>query len=292
MPLSRTLPRPSRGGSSFEAMNTAASTMAAVVSEARLAAAARGIGARPFWHIHLSPSAAMDEAGLRKAVAVVCREMGVTDHPIGVEYHSKPRRHGGAEIHAHLVIGRAAWSGNLLASGFEKIRLEGACRVAEFEAGDQHVLGRHHASTVRRLTKVGRLDVIESLRRVHGDNPPKPRGSLSPEKRQKLARLGVDGAAARAAVKLAWDISDDGRSFGQALIDNGFAIKHGDKPRNLDRHRRRYRNRFRRPHRRPKATGRCFQTPRLDPRRKARQPKKFSPTRGKLGPSARKRVGT
>ncbi|EAS48291.1 hypothetical protein SI859A1_03673 [Aurantimonas manganoxydans SI85-9A1] len=217
------------GGSSFEAMNSAAPTMAAVVAEARLAAAARGIGDRPFWHIHLSPSAAMSEAGLRQAVAVVCREMGVTDHPVGIEYHSKPRRHGGAEIHAHLVIGRAAWSGNLLAAGFEKIRLETACRVAEVEAGDTHVRGRHLAAGLRYLEKAGRHDVIASLNAAFGDESEPPRGSLSPEKRQALVRKGVDAVDLRAAVRAAWEGSDNGSAFAVGLAEHGLTLVRGEK---------------------------------------------------------------
>jgi len=207
---------------------TAAANMAGLVAEARLLAAARGVQARPFLHLHLSPSSSLARAPLMRAAEIVLQELGVTDQPWGVEFHGKDRRSGTGEIHAHIVVGRAGASGSLLRSGFEKIRVETAVRIAEFEVGDRHVLGRHHSASVRYLAKTGRHDVVASLRAAHGEKPPRPQG-LSAEKRMKADRRGVDLVAQREVVRSTWSRSDDGKSFAAVLAEDGLELRHGEK---------------------------------------------------------------
>ncbi|WP_373279306.1 relaxase/mobilization nuclease domain-containing protein, partial [Aurantimonas coralicida] len=207
---------------------TAAADMAGLVAEARLLAAARGVQARPFLHLHLSPSSSLDRAALMRAAEIVLRELGVTDQSWAVEIHGKDRRTGTGELHAHIVVGRAGASGSLLRSGFEKIRVETAVRIAEFEVGDRHVLGRHHSASVRHLEKTGRHDVVASLRAAHGETPPRPQG-LSAEKRMKADRRGVDIVAQREMVRAAWSRSDDGRSFAAVLAEDGLELRQGEK---------------------------------------------------------------
>lgn len=226
--LAAHLGKPQPNGSAFEAVNSAAADVTALIGEARAMASAAGIANRPFLHIHLSPSGTLDRAQLLRAAEVVCRELGVEDQPWGVELHGKPRASGEGGLHAHIVLGRAGASGKVLPSGFEKIRLETAVRVAEFEVGDAHVLGRHFNSSVKHLEATGRQDVVASMRTAHAGPPPPPRG-LSSEKRQALARGGVDAMVQRKAVQAAWSKSDDGKSFAAALAEAGLELRRGDK---------------------------------------------------------------
>lgn len=228
--LAAHLAKPQPAGSLFVAMNSAAPDVGGAIAEARVMAAAAGIGDRPFLHVHLSPSSALDPARLVEAAGIVCRELGVTDQPVGIELHGKPRLDGNGDWHAHLVIGRAGASGTVLPSGFEKIRLETAVRVAEFEIGEGHVLGRHLQSSLRHLERTGREDVVASLRAAFGPEPGKPESSASPSKRQALDRQGIDLSSARAAVRAAWAASDGPAAFRAALAAEGFAVAPGTKP--------------------------------------------------------------
>lgn len=224
------LGKPQPGGSQFVAgPNTGARDIAGVVGEARIMAAARGIADRPFLHIHLSPSTSLDEAALMRAAQVVVDHLGVTDQPWAVEMHGKGRRSGEGEQHAHIVLGRAGASGDLLPSGFEKIKLQTAVRIAEFEVGEPHVRGSHHAASVKHLRKIGRDDVADSLEQQVG-HLRAPRGALTAEKRQKLERIGIDGVERKNAIRAAWERSDDGAAFGAALAEQGLDIRAGDKP--------------------------------------------------------------
>lgn len=227
--LAAHLAKPQPGGARFVAMNSAAPDVAGAIAEARLMAAAAGIADRPFLHVHLSPSSALDPARLVQVAGIVCRELGVTDQPVGIEMHGKPRLDADGDWHAHLVIGRAGASGAVLPSGFEKIRLETAVRVAEFEVGEAHVLGRHLQSGLRHLERTGRHDVVASLRAAFGPGPAKPASAASPSKRQALDRQGIDLSVARSAVRAAWDASDGPAAFRAALSAEGLELAAGTK---------------------------------------------------------------
>lgn len=223
------LGKPQDGGSVYVAgPTTAAPDMAGLVAEARFLAAARGVQDRPFLHIHLAPSSTLDEAALVRAAEIVLREIGVTDQCWGLEIHGKARRSGAGELHAHIVVGRAGASGSLLRSGFEKIRIETAVRVAEYELGDTHVRGRHYTTSLRYLEKTGRQDVAQSMRAALDDRKA-PRSSLTPERRQSLERRGFDAVEIRAAVRSAWERSDGISSLESSLREHGLALKRGDK---------------------------------------------------------------
>jgi hypothetical protein len=182
-----------------------------------------------FLHVHLSPDLEMSEQQLRQACMIVLSHFGAQDHPAIFVMHEKERKGGSGFRHCHLVVGRVGPDGAVLPSGFEKIRLETAVRIAEFELGERPVLGRHHASAMRWLRQHGRDDVADWLEAAHGLDPAKPAGMASPDKRQAIERQGVKLGAARHAVKTAWLASDTPRAFAAAMTAAGFAVEPGNK---------------------------------------------------------------
>ena len=182
-----------------------------------------------FLHMHLSPSRDMSGAELRKAAMIVLRHFEAADHPAAFVIHEKPREGGEGVRHCHVVVGRVGLDGSVLPAGFEKIRLETAVRIAEFELGERPVLGRHHASALCWLRQHGREDVAGWLEAAHGPDPKKPRSAVSPRKRQALERQGGKFPEARAAVKAAWATSGDAAAFRQSLVEAGLSAVLGDK---------------------------------------------------------------
>lgn len=184
-----------------------------------------------FLHVHISPGREMTERELRKAAMVVLKHFNAIDHASVLVIHEKEREGGEGRRHAHLVVGRIGPDGSVLPSGFEKIRLETAMRIVEFELGDKPVLGRHHVSSVRWLRERGRDDVADWLEASHGPSPQKPVSSASPKKRQSLERHGVSMSKARASIQAALATSSgDVQAFRKALSEQGFSIVRGDKP--------------------------------------------------------------
>ncbi len=175
-------------------------------------------------HIFLSPSRAMTDAELARAAEIVIGHLGAADHPAALVMHDKERQSGDGHHHAHLVLGRVSPDGRVLESGFEKIKLETACRLTEFELGEEPILGRHHASAVRWLREHGRADVAEWLTDAHGPNPNKPTSVASPEKRQALSRQGIDLSNARAEIRGAWTSGG-----AEAVRSAGYDIEPGRK---------------------------------------------------------------
>lgn len=182
-----------------------------------------------FLHIHISPETSMSKDQLRRAAEIVREHLGAADHACGLVFHGKPRKGGVGDRHVHLVLSRIGPDGQVIPSGFEKIRLETAMRMAEFELGEKATLGRHHASAVKWLLKNGRQDVAAWLEAAHGSDPVQPRSAASPAKRQALKRQGVDLPEVREIVKAAWASSDDAKSFRAAMREQGFEITPGRK---------------------------------------------------------------
>lgn len=183
-----------------------------------------------YLHIVLSPGSALDDDGIRKAAQIVMKHFDAEDHPAALVFHDKERRGGQGDRHAHLVLGRVGPDGKPLVSGFEKIRLETAIRICEFELGEAPVLGEHFASSVRWLRKNDRVEIADWLESVHGADPDRPRSAASPSKRQALERQGLDLSAARESVKAAWSAADGVAAFHAAMSENGLSAVPGDKP--------------------------------------------------------------
>lgn len=175
-------------------------------------------------HIFLSPSRAMSDDELVRAAEIVVGHFGAEGHPAGLVFHDKKRRNGDGHSHAHLVLGRVSPSGTVLESGFERIRIETAARIIEHELGEEPTLGRHHKSAVKWLHQHGRSDVADWLEAAHGADPDRPYSTASPEKRQSLARQGVNLSKARAEIRDAWK---DGGA--KAVRAAGYEIAHGRK---------------------------------------------------------------
>lgn len=215
-------------GTEVELIHSIAPTLEAAISDMELARDGSAADAA-FLHIHLSPSRDMSCDELRRVAAIVASHLEAEEHQAALVFHEKPRQGGEGGRHAHLVLGRVGPDGQVLPAGFEKIRLETAMRLVEFELGEAPTLGRHHASGVKWLRANGRPDVAEWLDAAHGVAPEKPGSAASPAKRQALARQGVDLPAARSIIADSWRTSDKPAAFRAALSEEGFDIAPGNK---------------------------------------------------------------
>jgi len=183
-----------------------------------------------FLHISLSPSRDLSDDEMRKIAGIVMQHFDAEDHQAALIIHEKDRANNSGNRHAHIVLGRVSPDGKVLPSGFDKIKLETAVRIAEFELGEPCVLGRHHKSSVKWLRENGRDDVADFMIAAHSNNPTKPTSSASPAVRQKIERTtGKDLSAISNDVRSAWEKSDNGQSFAAALTSVGLSVKSGKK---------------------------------------------------------------
>jgi len=216
-------------GTRFEVLNSAAPDLQETMNDMIIARdGSRAESA--FLHISLSPSRDMTDDELRKTAEIVMKHFNADEHQAVLVIHEKDRANDNGNRHAHLVLGRVGPDGDVLLSGFDKIKLETAVRIAEFELGEPSVLGRHHKSAIKWLQANGRDDVAQYMIAAHSNNPEKPTSSASPAVRQKIERTtGKDLNSISSDVRDAWEKSDNGQSFAAALTNTGLTVKAGKK---------------------------------------------------------------
>lgn len=216
-------------GARVEILNSGAGDLKAVMSDMQLIRDNSKADAA-FLHFSISPATDMSDEKLRQAAEIVLKHFDAGHHPAALVFHDKDRANDKGNRHIHLVIGRVDYEGNVIPSGFEKIRLETAMRIAEFELGENPTLGRHHGSAIKWLQNNNRNDVADWLNNFHGKNPEKPQSPVSPSGRQKIERVtGTDLATVTMSVADAWAKSDDSRSFNNALAEYGLEVQKGQK---------------------------------------------------------------
>lgn len=213
----------------IEMLNSAASSLDEAMDDMMLAR--DGSRAKDaFLHLSISPSRDMSDDELRQVAGIVARHFGAEDHQAALVFHEKDRANGKGNRHAHLVLGKVGPEGQVIPAGFEKIRMETAMRIAEFEMGEPATLGRHHASSIKWCRENGREDVAQWLDLAHGPTPEKPQSPASPAKRQMIQRkAGTDLATVTGTVRSAWERSDNPQAFAAALSESGFDVALGQK---------------------------------------------------------------
>lgn len=183
-----------------------------------------------FLHMFISPARDMSNSELRKAAEIAIRHFGAEEHPYALVIHEKERTGGKGNRHVHGVVGRVGPKGQIIKPGFEKIRMEAAMRIAEYELGEPCVLGRYHASNVKWLRDHGRDDVADYMVAAFGTNPERPQTTVSAANRNRMQRLGFHAGTVIATVQDAWTKSDNAVTFIAALSDAGLSIIPGLKP--------------------------------------------------------------
>ncbi len=216
-------------GARIEMLNSAASSMDEAMSDMMIAR--DGSRAKDaFLHLSISPSRDMSDDELRQVAGIVAKHFGGEENQAVLVFHDKDRASGKGNRHAHLVLGKVGPEGDVIPAGFEKIRMETAMRIAEFEMGEPATLGRHHASSIKWCRENGREDVAQWLDLQHGSSPEKPTSPASPAIRQKIERVtGTDLATVTMSVRDAWSRSDNAQAFTAALAESGFEIQKGQK---------------------------------------------------------------
>ncbi|MBA8838837.1 relaxase/mobilization nuclease domain-containing protein [Ochrobactrum sp. RH2CCR150] len=212
-----------------EIINSAAPNLQSAMDDMLLACDASKADAA-FLHLSLSPSRDMTDGELRQVAQIVMKHFSAEEHPAAFVLHDKKRSNDRGNTHGHLVLGRIGFDGQVIPSGFEKIKLETAMRIAEFEMGETATLGRHHKSAVKWLRANGREDVAQWLDTAHHPNLEKPQSPVSPAKRQMIQRkISTDLAIVTRTVRSAWERSDDVQSFTAALSESDFDVAPGEK---------------------------------------------------------------
>lgn len=181
-----------------------------------------------FLHISVSPSTQMSDEEAHRAGDIVLNHLGMAEHGCARVLHNKPRVAGTGGTHLHLIVARVGPDGAVARAGLDKINVETACRVAEFELGETPTLGRHYRSSLRYFEKF-RPEVAAWLAANLGPQPVLPRSAVSPDQRRVLDRKCIDFRDAREVVREAWARSNGPQDLCAALLQQGLSVVAGDK---------------------------------------------------------------
>lgn len=175
-------------------------------------------------HFKCSPILPLDEAGLRRLIAVVEREHAIpADQPRKVIAHMK----GDRPAHVHLLYAAVnPTSGRALSSKLNYRADELAARVLELELGERIVPGPRIRENEAALKARGE----DAMAAILGQyEPVRNRERDSENDRQQGARTKMPPAEFRRRLAAALASAGPSSSFPRALTRGGFAIALGDR---------------------------------------------------------------
>lgn len=183
-----------------------------------------------FHHLTINPARNLARPQLLAAAEQVRLELdpdGV--RPYAIVVHGKKRAEkGGANEHAHVVLGHVSSTGKALRDSWVKIRTERVARELEFAYGEPATLGRHHKAVLKVLQKHS-PNVAAWLTRAFGQEPPKPTSSLTPGSRSRALKNDFNLPAAKATLRQLLAEGNGLADFRPRLEGAGYTIKPGEK---------------------------------------------------------------
>jgi hypothetical protein len=182
-----------------------------------------------FHHITINPAKPLTDDQRDEAVQRVLAAFGAEDHAHVVWEHAEKRRAtGDADQHFHVVLGHVGPDGRALDDAHSYRKLEAVARSLEVDFGHDVVHSRRTAAVMDELRSMGREDVAQWLADEGAPDTPPP-SATSSRRRAAAAREGIDLPAAQAAVRDAWQASDNPQAFVAALREQGIEIAPGRK---------------------------------------------------------------
>ncbi|QND71951.1 hypothetical protein HB776_12460 [Tardiphaga robiniae] len=181
-------------------------------------------------HVTINPAKNISREQLVQAVHKIRLELDPDGtRPFAIVIHRKKRSEaGGADEHAHLVLGAVDAIGKSLDDGWTKIRTERVARELEYELGEPALCGRHHRAVLKALYGK-RPDVYLWLLNALGPDPEKPQSAISPAARNRARGQNLNLPKAKASVRAIWQKSENVDSFRNGLSQIGLRIVAGER---------------------------------------------------------------
>lgn len=176
------------------------------------------------YHVMLNPAQPLSAEQWGRAWQAYEQEFGLEDQPfIEVEHHKEGR------THRHRVYDRITDDGRAVELAFNRIRNEKVARILEHEFGHELTVGKHNRAVMGRLREEGRAEVADWMEQGHAAEVARPVAERDHQAHQIEKRTGHSLDQVKAELSLAWESSDNGASFQQALEEAGYLLARGDK---------------------------------------------------------------
>ena len=180
---------------------------------------------KPIYHVHLDPPANQPLSPPERADywERFEKEFKLENRPYCSVLHVKDGRE-----HEHRAYLAIEPNGKAIRFDHDYARREKLNRIFEIERGEKLTIGAHNKAVINALEKENKHELAHQLRDAGIDKAPKPL-AISPIERLQQERTGIDKADVAQTVLTAWQQSDDGKSFAQALQEQRLTLAHGQK---------------------------------------------------------------
>jgi hypothetical protein len=180
----------------------------------------------PIYHLHVDPpkDRPFTAEEFQTYKERIDKEFKLEGRPFCAVKHTKP---DGSQ-HYHIAYLAIEPTGKAIRFDHDYARREKINRIFELERGESLVKGAHNKAVINALEKEGKAEIAQTLRDAGIDQGPKPL-AISPTERHQQERTGIQKADIAQSVLLAWQSSDDGKSFLNALKENNLTLAHGQK---------------------------------------------------------------
>ncbi len=180
---------------------------------------------RPLYHVHLDPPTdrPLNPQERARYWEKFESEFRLSDRPFSSVIHEKYGRE-----HEHRVYLAVKSNGRAVDFSHDYARREKLNRVFELERGEALTVGRHNRAVANALEREGRDDLAQRIQESGITDAPRPQ-AISPNERHQQERTEIKKIDVAQQVLTAWQTSDDGKSFANALSENGLTLAHGQK---------------------------------------------------------------
>ena len=182
---------------------------------------AHGSTNKPVLHVHFDPEKGWSEEQWERHISNYEKEFGLENQPrIGVEHEKNER------THRHYCWSLVKEDGKTVDLSHDYARREKLSRIAEFETGADFVAGKHNKAVIAALEQE-RPEIAEAMREAGLDQGPRPVAMTPDERHQHERTQGPRPRDVGATALAAWQASDDGQAFRNALAEEGLELAEG-----------------------------------------------------------------
>ncbi|MEO0374331.1 MAG: hypothetical protein AAF329_06790 [Cyanobacteria bacterium P01_A01_bin.17] len=177
------------------------------------------------YHASINPSAELNADQWQRAFQVYEQEFDLHEAAFIEVTHCKEGR-----THRHRVYERVnVETQKALKLSFTRVRNEKVARILEYEFGHPLTIGKHNRAVMRRLEEEGHDEIVAWMSEKKAHEAQRPQAELDYSDVQQQRRTKVSKRQVKAELNAAFARSDDGRSFEQAIAEQGYLLCRGDR---------------------------------------------------------------
>lgn len=178
----------------------------------------------PFYHISISPDSNLDPKQWQKIWQIYEQEYQLQEQAFVEVTHTKKGR-----THKHRVYDRITPEGKTLKLSFTHLRNEKIARILEYEFNHPLTVGKHNQAVINQLKKEELTEIATWMEEQGVHTRSRPIAKTNPDEEQQQKRTKIDVEQVKADLQLAYQRTENGWEFLQAIASQGYMLAKGDR---------------------------------------------------------------